>query len=376
MALSSQYSNTYVAPVSRAPWKDEYGCWRVSRFEDAQCVLSDPNAVNDHSLKRLMQRAQAAKPEKFVHWPLVFEILNLSNGDWHRSQRKMTASLISLLDTDLPKDLLRQRLEDASSRSGQDGVDMLGHVLDPVFNQWIADALGFEAGQIASIRCAGNALVQMLGNGIVKANASSIEAHAKDLVEIYGHVIGRDKLNWTSEDHAKLLLMVVALNAQTAFLANVLEHLADHPQMQNRLRQSRDAIRSYMIEAERFLVSSRYIHRRMGPDGIRLPSCHLPGSEVVVVDLAAANRDPDRWDNPQVFDPSRPELTSLAFSHGPHRCLGVSVSRRLVPQFLDVFLRTVRAERGAKSTYENNLSVDLLVNLPLRLSLLIHEGQS
>jgi cytochrome P450 len=43
--------------------------------------------------------------------------------------------------------------------------------------------------------------------------------------------------------------------------------------------------------------------------------------------LSSANRDPERWDNPDAFDIFRPLQRSVAFAAGAHSCLGQHVAR-------------------------------------------------
>ncbi len=50
------------------------------------------------------------------------------------------------------------------------------------------------------------------------------------------------------------------------------------------------------------------------------------GDEVGLL-LAAANRDPVHWDQPNRFDPSRPEKTNTAFGGGLHFCVGAPLAR-------------------------------------------------
>ena len=47
----------------------------------------------------------------------------------------------------------------------------------------------------------------------------------------------------------------------------------------------------------------------------------------MICHLAAANRDPDRFDRPDELDIARPDVQSLTFSHGIHYCLGAALAR-------------------------------------------------
>jgi cytochrome P450 len=53
----------------------------------------------------------------------------------------------------------------------------------------------------------------------------------------------------------------------------------------------------------------------------------IPAGAVVEMALGAANRDPDRWDEPERFDPYRAPKPNLGFAGGPHVCLGMHVAR-------------------------------------------------
>ena len=53
----------------------------------------------------------------------------------------------------------------------------------------------------------------------------------------------------------------------------------------------------------------------------------IPAGSVISVNLGAANRDEQRWDNPDVFDIHRPALAHHAFGFGAHICLGMHLAR-------------------------------------------------
>jgi cytochrome P450 len=54
----------------------------------------------------------------------------------------------------------------------------------------------------------------------------------------------------------------------------------------------------------------------------------IPRGALVTVSLAGANRDPAEFPDPNVFDPTRPNLRrQLAFATGPHVCVGMDLAR-------------------------------------------------
>jgi cytochrome P450 len=62
---------------------------------------------------------------------------------------------------------------------------------------------------------------------------------------------------------------------------------------------------------------------RMTTQATELAGVVLPEGEFVAACLAAANRDPQFWEQPECFDPDRAQKDHVAFSLGQHRCLGL-----------------------------------------------------
>jgi cytochrome P450 len=64
----------------------------------------------------------------------------------------------------------------------------------------------------------------------------------------------------------------------------------------------------------------------------------IPAAELAMVSIAAANRDPARFPDPDRFDITRDAKTHLAFGHGPHRCAGMLLGRAAVEVALRAFI--------------------------------------
>jgi cytochrome P450 len=67
---------------------------------------------------------------------------------------------------------------------------------------------------------------------------------------------------------------------------------------------------------------------RLITQDIEIGGVAIPAGARVDLCLGAANRDPTRWDNPNVYDLFRPAKYHLGFGVGPHLCLGMNVARQ------------------------------------------------
>lgn len=71
-----------------------------------------------------------------------------------------------------------------------------------------------------------------------------------------------------------------------------------------------------------------HLRARRATTDLELEGVSIGAGERVIAINAAANRDPDRWERPDVFDPGRPRLYGhLAFNVGPRHCVGAHLAR-------------------------------------------------
>jgi len=102
--------------------------------------------------------------------------------------------------------------------------------------------------------------------------------------------------------------------------------LLGNPEALAAARANRSFLRNVIEESLRWTPTDPVFSRFVARD-CELGGVDLPAGAVLHICLAAANRDPKRWDRPDEFDPFRPLKPHLGFGHGPHTCLGMHVAR-------------------------------------------------
>jgi cytochrome P450 len=102
--------------------------------------------------------------------------------------------------------------------------------------------------------------------------------------------------------------------------------LLQRPQWLAQVIDDPTLIRSFVEETIRWMPTDPAFARFATRD-TELGGVHIPKGAVVHACFAAANRDPERWDRPDDFDPTRPIQPNLGFGRGSHVCLGQHVAR-------------------------------------------------
>jgi cytochrome P450 len=109
-------------------------------------------------------------------------------------------------------------------------------------------------------------------------------------------------------------------------LGNGLPLLLDRPELVRAALADPGVLADGVEEILRYEASLQYISRWVAADA-EIAGVPVPKDTAVLVMLGAANRDPKRFVDPDVFDPARPDKQSISFGSGPHYCLGAALSR-------------------------------------------------
>jgi cytochrome P450 len=102
--------------------------------------------------------------------------------------------------------------------------------------------------------------------------------------------------------------------------------LAEHPDQRRAVYEDRSLIPSVIDETLRFEptghATARYVVKDVDYYGTTVPA----GSAILLL-VASANRDPRRYERPDVYDIHRADVQHLTFGFGLHYCLGANLAR-------------------------------------------------
>ena len=112
----------------------------------------------------------------------------------------------------------------------------------------------------------------------------------------------------------------------TNLIGNALVALTEWPDERARLVADPSLMRPAVEEFLRFESSNQLGNRRTTAP-VTLGGVSLPTGASITLLIGAANRDPERFAEPDRLDVGRSPNRHLAFASGPHQCVGMAVAR-------------------------------------------------
>jgi len=123
-----------------------------------------------------------------------------------------------------------------------------------------------------------------------------------------------------------VLLLMAGWETVANMLGSGLVILLEHPEQAQRLRDDDSLAPNFVDEILR-LESPIQWTLRWAAEDITVAGVTVKAKQHVQMMLGAANRDPDRFPDPDRFDPDRPNNHPLTFGAGAHICLGQALGR-------------------------------------------------
>jgi cytochrome P450 len=338
-------------------WRDDVfqGAWLLTRHADVELALRDPRFSSQRTggwVKRIPgvdaslqgRRAQAALDafQRLFGSAMVF----LDGEDHQRVRRAMAAAFHPTQIRTLRSDVERLTEELLAPLDARAGFDFIAAVARPLPSRVIAMMLGIDRADEArfmawsddlaafigalqptadQLRVAQRSLLQMVRyfDALLPARRS---APGTDLVSRLVQAEAAGEIRADGELLAQCAMLLFAGHETTRnLLGNGLYTLLAHPDAWARLRADEEGMTLAVRELLRYDSPVQYTGRRVAQE-FTLHGTQLKRGDLVIALIGAANRDPDRFVDPDTFDIGRRAGSHLSFGSGPHVCIGAGLS--------------------------------------------------
>ena len=184
-----------------------------------------------------------------------------------------------------------------------------------------------------------------------------------DLISLLAHAeIDGERLEDVAIVNVIETFLIGGHETTTFLLGESLHRLAGDPVLAERLRGEPALIPAFVEEILR-LHSPAQVVLRAPTREVDIGGCTVPAGAMLVVALAAANRDPAAFSNPDALELARPAARRhVAFGHGAHACLGLVLARTEVRLALEHLLPRM----SNIVLMETDAALDRLENMLLR----------
>jgi cytochrome P450 len=114
--------------------------------------------------------------------------------------------------------------------------------------------------------------------------------------------------------------------------------LAAHPEACDYIRRHPENIANEVMELSRYAAMSTAMSRRVARDFV-WNGHEIREGQYVIMFMAAANRDPDVFPDPERIDFSRPQEANMTFAPGLHHCIGHLLAKMQLGEFFPELVR-------------------------------------
>ncbi|MGG4146328.1 cytochrome P450 [Paenibacillus algorifonticola] len=123
------------------------------------------------------------------------------------------------------------------------------------------------------------------------------------------------------------LLIIAGHETTVNLIGNGVLALLEHPEQREQLLQHPEYIHGAIEEMLRYNGPVEFSTGRWASEDLEFKGHMMQKNDMVIVALDSANRDPEHFNQPDVFDISRGKSQHLAFGKGIHLCLGAPLAR-------------------------------------------------
>jgi cytochrome P450 len=329
-----------LAPVHRS---DTARGWLITRYDDCKAILRDP---------RMEKRYDEALDARSSHWrerPALRwagrTLLNLDGANHARLRRHVFRSFTRGSVERLRPTVQSLTDELLSELAGSGGGELMEQVAFRLPVAVIGELLGVPGPDLNAFRERTLALTAAFELGVSREQLDAADVAAEVSIDYFTGLIDAkrrapaddllsrlvsdadagDGLTDQEINDLAMLLFFAGFETTTNMIGSGVLALLDQPEQLTLLRDLPALWETFPTELLRHSGTVQLVSRFTVEDVV-VGGCLIPAGEAVYPLIGAANRDPDRYLDPDDLDVTRQHIHPLAFGGGVHHCLGAALA--------------------------------------------------
>lgn len=334
-------------------WNPMFNCFTLTRYDDVNMVFSDYKRFSSDIWSRVPEFFVDEDEEsiRYLKQIVPFLAYNLQGMDppGHTRQRTLMMKTFTprMIESFRPRvQKLVDELIDQRLAEGQ--MDLVANLAYPLPSNVILDILSIPRSGRPFIRASSEAINEFvatllfIGSRVwprLAAVFADVTTYLKSLIAERREHPGEDLLtkmvlaeengDMLSEDEIVIAtnFLLFAGHETTANLIGVgMYNLLQNPDQLEQLRRDPSKIPAAVEELLRY-VSPVHMLARRALQEVTIRGVTIPPDSSIYLLVGAANRDPEKFADPEKLDINRPAVRSLGFGYGIHFCIGAALAR-------------------------------------------------
>ena len=324
---------------------DGHAAWLVVRYDEARAALNDARLSKDMHAALAMDSGIVA--EGLPGPAFARHMLSVDPPD-HTRLRRLVSCVFTPRRVERLEPRVQAIVDDLIDRIAALGpaarVDLVSTFAFPLPFTVICELLGVPEPERAPLGRELGALLAPVSTPAeherAQAASDAVVSMLTELVEfkttapgddlVSGLVDARDgdeRLTQQELLSTIFQLILAGHDTTTSLIGNGVVALLRNPEQLAALRADPSKLPAAVEELLRYDAPVPHSTFRYAVEPVELGGATIPAGAQVIICLAAANRDPARYDHPELLDIGREEGRHLGFGHGIHHCLGAPLAR-------------------------------------------------
>jgi len=367
-------------------WDAFLHTWVVTRYVDVLEVLHNFSAERTHTPEKLeaMGLAQISPIAQLMVKQMLF-----MDPPGHTRLRSLASHAFSPARVAVLRTHIREivnRLLDTVQAKGQ--MDIIADLGDPLPAIVTAEMLGVPLEDRHQLKAWSTNFAEMLGNfqhnpehaARMLRTVQDMTAYFHDRIRELKNIprdglvhslmtaeIDGDRLTEEEVVANSIVTMVGGLETTTNLIGNGVLTLLRNPGEIGRMQEDQSLIPSAVEEMLRYESPSQHTGR-LAPEDVEWEGKVIRKGQAVMAVMAAANRDPERFPDPDRFDVARTDNRHLAFGYAAHFCFGAALARVEGQEAFEAMVRRLPGLelQPGPLVWRNNLGLRGLTALPVK----------